>query len=95
LGIAIVRETRPPLAAAAAVVGLFAIFHGHAHGGELPPGADRLLYSLGFVMTTGSLHACGIAIGLVHRWPWGRVLLRACGGSVALLGVYFVVSRLA
>jgi urease accessory protein len=94
LGIVILWEVRPPLAAAATLVGLFAIFHGHAHGGELPAGANRMLYSLGFVIATGSLHACGISIGLVHRWPWGRVLLRACGGSVALLGVYFIVSRL-
>ena len=95
LGIAILWEIRPPLAVAAVLVGFFAIFHGHAHGGELPPGANRMLYSLGFVIATGSLHACGISIGLVHRWPWGRILLRACGGSVALLGVYFLVTRLA
>jgi len=95
LGIAILWEIRPPLAVAAVLVGLFAIFHGHAHGGELPSGASRMLYSLGFVIATGSLHAFGISIGLVHRWPWGRLLLRACGGSVALLGVYFMVTRLA
>ena len=94
LGIAILWEVRPPLAVAAVLVGLFAIFHGHAHGGELPAGASRMLYSLGFVIATGSLHACGISIGLVHRWPWGRLLLRACGGSVALLGVYFMITRL-
>ena len=95
LGIAILWEVRPPLVVAAVLVGLFAIFHGHAHGGELPPGASRMLYSLGFVIATGSLHAFGISIGLVHRWSWGRLLLRACGGSVALLGVYFLVTRLA
>jgi urease accessory protein len=95
LGIAILWEVRPPIAVAAALVGLFAIFHGHAHGGELPAGASRMLYSLGFVIATGSLHACGISLGLVHRWSWGRILLRACGGSVALLGVYFVVMRFA
>ena len=95
LGIAILWEIRPPLAVAAVLVGFFAIFHGHAHGGELPAGANRMLYSLGFVIATGSLHACGISIGLVHRWHWGRLLLRACGGSVALLGVYFLVTRLA
>lgn len=94
LGVVILWEIRPPIAVAAALVGLFAIFHGHAHGGELPQGASRMFYSLGFVIATGSLHACGISIGLVHRWPWGRLLLRACGGSVALLGVYFMITRL-
>jgi urease accessory protein len=94
LGIVIFWEVRPPIAVAAALVGLFAVFHGHAHGGELPSGASRMLYSFGFVIATGSLHACGISIGLVHRWSWGRLLLRACGGSVALLGLYFIVTRL-
>jgi urease accessory protein len=95
LGMVILWEVRPPLAVAATVVGLFAIFHGHAHGGELPPAANHMLYSLGFVVATGTLHACGIAIGLVHRWSWGRILLRASGASVALMGVYFMVTRFA
>ncbi len=93
LGLVVLWEIRPRIAAAAALVALFAIFHGHAHGGELPPGSDRMLYSLGFVMATGLLHACGIGLGLTHRWTWGRVFLRGCGACVALLGVYFVMLR--
>jgi urease accessory protein len=83
-------EARPPLWLAAAVVGLFAIFHGHAHGRELPTGADALLYSIGFVVATGCLHAAGIGIGLIHRWPTGKVSLRVAGGAVALAGVCFL-----
>jgi urease accessory protein len=90
LGIMILGEIRPPLAAAAVLVGFFAIFHGHAHGTELPPGQSGLLYSMGFVMATGCLHGIGIAIGLIHRWPAGRVALRAGGGGIAAMGVWFL-----
>jgi urease accessory protein len=71
-------------------VGFFAIFHGHAHGAELPAGADALLYSIGFVVATGCLHAAGIGLGLIHRWPVGKVTLRAAGVAVALAGVCFL-----
>lgn len=90
LGIMIVGELRPPLAIAAVLVGVFAIFHGHAHGTELPAGQSGLLYSMGFVMATGCLHGIGIAIGLIHRWRLGRVALRAGGGGIAAMGVYFL-----
>jgi urease accessory protein len=90
LGLAVCCEVRPQLWVAALLVGFFAIFHGHAHGTELPPGANGLLYSLGFVIVTGSLHATGIGIGLVHRWPAGRIALRAAGALVALAGVVFL-----
>jgi urease accessory protein len=90
LGAAVSLELRPPLWAAAVVVGFFAIFHGHAHGAELPAGADAGLYSIGFVIATGWLHAAGIGVGLVHRWPSGRVALRLAGVVVALAGVGFL-----
>jgi urease accessory protein len=95
LGLAVLAEWRPPLPVAAVLVAFFAVFHGHAHGTELPAGDSGLLYSLGFVAATGSLHAVGIAIGLVHRWPWGRRLLRAAGGAAAAAGLYFLWSALA
>lgn len=90
LGIMILGELRPPLTAAALLVGFFAIFHGHAHGTELPPGQSGLLYSMGFVMATGCLHGLGIAVGLIHRWPAGRTVLRVAGGGIAVMGVYFL-----
>ena len=83
LGTAVAFEVRPSLVIAALVVGCFAIFHGHAHGTELPPGQSALLYSMGFVIATGCLHAVGIGIGTVHRRPWGRQLLRVAGTVVA------------
>jgi urease accessory protein len=90
LGAAVMFEVRPPLAFAALLVGFFAIFHGHAHGAELPPGQDAMLYSIGFVIATGCLHAVGIGIGTVHRWSWGQKFLRAAGAMVALGGVFFM-----
>jgi len=90
LGVMIVREARPPLWVAGVVVGLFAVFHGHAHGTELPEGQSGLMYSMGFVMVTGCLHACGIALGLIHRWPAGRWVLRLAGGLIAVAGLVFL-----
>lgn len=90
LGLAVMSELRPPLAAAVVVVGVFGLFHGHAHGTELPPGQSALLYSLGFVVATGCLHGVGIALGLLHGRPWGQKLLRMTGAGVALAGVLFM-----
>jgi len=95
LGTAVAFEMRPALAIAALVVGCFAIFHGHAHGTELPPGQSALLYSMGFVIATGCLHAVGIGIGTVHRRSWGRRLLRGAGTVVAAGGVFFLWKAIA
>jgi urease accessory protein len=95
LGLAVLAEWRPPLWAAAAIVGFFAIFHGHAHGTELPAGASGLLYSIGFVAATGTLHAVGIGVGVIHRWGWGRLALRAAGGFVAAAAALFLWRALA
>jgi urease accessory protein len=95
LGLAVLTQTRPPLIAAAVLVGSFAIFHGHAHGAELPPGENPLVYSMGFVFATGCLHATGIGIGTLHRWPWGQVLVRTAGGAVGAAGAAFLWSAFA
>jgi urease accessory protein len=78
---------RPPLWVAAVIVGTFAIFHGHAHGTELPQAANALAYSLGFVIATGLLHLTGITLGLLVRWPAGAVAVRLGGAAIALAGV--------
>ena len=79
------------LAWAAALVGFFGLFHGHAHGTELPAGENGLFYSLGFVIATGVLHGCGIALGEIRRWSGGGKVLRAMGAVIALGGVYFLI----
>ncbi len=95
LGAAVLSEFRPPLWVAAALVGIFGLFHGYAHGAELPPGQNALLYSIGFVLATGLLHATGITIGLIHRWPLGRLALRAAGAGVMCGGAFFLWGALA
>jgi urease accessory protein len=90
LGTMILAQVRPKLAVAMAMVGVFAIFHGHAHGTELPPGQSGLLYSMGFVIATGCLHAVGIALGLVNGLPAGNLALRGAGSFIAVMGVFFL-----
>ena len=90
LGAAVMTESRPPLIVAAVLIAVFAICHGHAHGAELPPGTSGLTYSIGFVVATGLLHACGIGVGTVHRWSYGRLALRALGGLISVGGAYFL-----
>ncbi len=89
LGALVLGGVRMPLAAAVIVVGFFAVFHGHAHGTELQAGQNAVLYSLGFVIATGLLHAVGIGIGLIQRWDLGRKVLRGAGGLVLAGGLYF------
>jgi urease accessory protein len=90
LGLMVALAARPHLFVAALLVGAFAIFHGYAHGAELPEGADPVAYSVGFVMATGFLHLCGIGFGLLARWPAGRLAVRAAGGAIAAAGAVFV-----
>ena len=94
LGAMVLLEVKAPLYVAAVLVGVFGLYHGHAHGAELPPGENGLLYSLGFVLATGALHAAGIAIGTVHRWDWGRTALRLAGAGISLGGVSFLWAAL-
>jgi len=90
LGAVVATEAQPPLWVAALLVGFFAIFHGHAHGTELPPDENGVLYSMGFVIATGLLHLTGIAIGLIHRWSPGQIAMRVGGVGVAAAGCLFL-----
>jgi urease accessory protein len=90
LGAMVFGEVRPRLVIAAVMVGFFAVFHGHAHGTELPAGQSGLLYSMGFVIATGILHGIGITIGLIHRWPAGKLALRGAGALITIMGVTFL-----
>ncbi len=94
LGGMVLAQLRVPLPVAAAIVAVFAIFHGHAHGAELPTAANPLAYGVGFVLATGLLHLCGIAIGTLSRWATGRRLIQGLGGVIAALGGYFLVLNL-
>jgi urease accessory protein len=90
LGWVVAAAARPPLWLAATLVAVFAVFHGHAHGTELPQATNPLAYSLGFVMSTGLLHIGGMAFGLLTQWPAGRLAVRAAGGGIAAAGAVFL-----
>jgi urease accessory protein len=90
LGLMVASAARPPLWVAATIVGAFAIFHGYAHGTELPAGADAAAYSIGFVTATGLLHLAGIFLGLTVRWPAGRIGVRGTGAAIACAGLVFL-----
>ncbi|MBK8452891.1 MAG: HupE/UreJ family protein [Thiofilum sp.] len=92
LGIMIIMGTKPPLPIAITIVAAFAIFHGYAHGAELPQAANPLAYSAGFVISTGLLHLAGIAFGELIRMPHGVKIVRAAGGIIALAGGYFLMN---
>jgi len=94
LGMVVALRLRLPLAAAASMVADFAVFHGHAHGVELPKAADPMAYGVGFVVATGLLHLSGIAIGLLTRWGTGERLVRGLGGTIAMIGGYFLAASL-
>lgn len=88
LGVLVMFQTRLPLVWTFLLVGLFALFHGFAHGIELPEGADALLFSLSFVVATGLLHLVGIALGEVRRWAWGPSVLKLAGAVIAAVGIW-------
>jgi urease accessory protein len=88
LGAMIALDRRPPLVVAGLLVAFFAVFHGYAHGLELPNQAGAVAYSAGFVLATGMIHLAGIAIGLVTRLPHGLRVLRLGGSAIALAGAY-------
>jgi urease accessory protein len=85
IGLLIALRAKPPLALSIALVALFALFHGHAHGTELPQAASPLLYGLGFLAATAILHLIGI--GFVMRLPKGMTAIRVGGGAIAAAGI--------
>jgi len=90
LGAVVALDIRAPLAIAVGVVGLFAIFHGHAHGSEMPATAGGVAYAAGFMLATATLHIAGIALGyLLAKMSerQGSMVMRSAGGTAALAGI--------
>ena len=97
LGLAVACGIHLPTAAAMALVGLFAIFHGHAHGAEMPETASGLAYGAGFALATALLHATGIVIGLGTGRAGaaiGRRALQTAGSAMALAGIAILTGYL-
>jgi urease accessory protein len=90
LGAAVLFGIRAPNWVAAIIVGLFAICHGYAHGAEMPGAANAFSFAIGFVVATGMLHMCGIALGFLTLVPKGQYLVRALGGGICLVGGGFL-----
>lgn len=92
-GVAVAAGVKAPTALAMAFVGLFAIFHGHAHGAEMPADASGLGYGLGFMLATALLHAAGIGAGFLLGRAGersGGLLVRASGAAAAAIGFAFL-----
>jgi len=92
LGIALVAEKKAPPMLAMLLVAVFAIFHGHAHGTEMPHLAQPILYALGFFVGTASLHIVGVLIGVfANKTNVGDQFLRYTGAGIAGIGFYLLV----
>jgi len=97
LGAIVALGVTVPVAAAMGVVGLFAVFHGHAHGTEAPVDASGLAYAAGFVLATALLHALGIAFGGAIGWlseRRGVAAYRVAGGAASVAGLALLVGFL-
>ena len=88
LGVLIAAAMRLPLAVSAAIVGVFALFHGHAHGAEMPHAASGLAYGVGFLLSTILLHAIGIGLGLGAQKITKPQAMRFAGAAIAMCSVY-------
>lgn len=93
LGLAITFALKPAEWIGITAVGIFAVFHGHAHGTELPQAANAVAYGIGFVTATGLLHLAGIGVGLLIGKKLDGRVLRACGAAICLAGIYFLSSH--
>ena len=97
LGAMIALRLTMPVAAAMALVGFFAIFHGYAHGAEMPETVSGLAYGAGFLAATGLLHGLGIALGLTIDQSgdaFGRRTLRLGGTAAMLAGAVLLIGAI-
>jgi urease accessory protein len=93
LGTAIALDKRVPMVAAMSAVGVFAVFHGYAHGAEMPVVAQPLTYALGFMTGTALLHVAGLVTGdISQHYERGKLMLRAAGVGIAGTGAFFLLS---
>ncbi|MDI7865031.1 HupE/UreJ family protein [Rhizobiaceae bacterium n13] len=94
LGVIVALEVRAPAAVAMGIVGLFAVFHGHAHGAEMPETVEGVAYALGFVAATTVLHVAGLSIGLLLGKVFekkGALAVKSTGAVAALAGAGLLI----
>jgi urease accessory protein len=97
LGAIVAFDVKAPAITAMGVVGLFAIFHGHAHGAEIPEDAAGVAYAAGFMIATALLHLCGISAGFLMGKAgehYGSAVVRLAGGLATVAGVALLVGAL-
>ena len=95
LGLMIAFQIKPPTLVAMVVVGFFALFHGYAHGSEMPGGLAGLSFATGFLGATALLLGAGVGLGLLlQRRTLSRRLIQAGGGAMALIGIAVLASFL-
>lgn len=95
LGLIIAAEQKLPVKLAMLGVGFFAIFHGYAHGSEIPTTSEPVLYALGFLTGTALIHIAGVVIGdIAKHYQRGRIMLRVGGALIAVTGVLFIAGVL-
>lgn len=87
LGAAVAFDVKAPVAAAMAAVGLFAVFHGFAHGAEMPDNAAGFAYAGGFLLATAALHGAGLGLGALLGAARSPALARIAGGLAAVAGL--------
>ena len=92
LGVVLAVAARPPLTLGMAIVGVFGLVHGHAHGATMPETVTPLLYALGFMAGTVLLHLVGIGLGLMTRSPFGQRLLPIGAAAIAGIGITLVLA---
>jgi urease accessory protein len=94
LGAALAFKARPPTWIACLLIGMFAVFHGHAHGTELPAASNPYAYVPGFMLASALLHLVGVAAGLAARGRAGMLAVRASGAATAAVGLGFLASTM-
>ncbi|MFT4097988.1 MAG: HupE/UreJ family protein [Rhodoblastus sp.] len=86
-GLVLAAGVTLPVGLAMGLVGFFAIFHGHAHGAEMPQDASGAAYAAGFMVATALLHVAGVAVGLIAGRLASQRVVRISGAAMAAAGV--------
>jgi urease accessory protein len=86
IGVLIAFGARMPVALAMSLVGAFALFHGHAHGTELPGFAHPAAYGAGFIAATSLLHVAGVGVAYLVRRHAAKLPFRITGAMMAAVG---------
>lgn len=92
LGVLIAGAFKLPLVYSSLIVGVFAIFHGHAHGAEMPASMSAATYAVGFALATAMLHIAGIGLGILMQKTNLQTVNRFAGAAIAASGVYLAIS---